>query len=169
VKGDPRLTAVMDTSVLINLAILDRIGLVGASPRLRFVIPGEVLAEVKRPRQRSRVGRALEGGLLEEVALDEPEALARFADLRKRMKIGEAACLALAITKGWLFVCDERRVVLREATKHLGKNRLLNTPGLFLLGIRAGYWTVDEADEAKAVLEAHRYRMKFSSFRELLH
>ena len=114
------------------------------------------------------MAKALEAGLLDEVALDEPEPLARFASFRMQMKIGEAACLALAATKGWFFACDEGRVVRREAVRLLGKNRLLNTPGLFLLGIRTGYWTVDQADEAKAVLEAHRYRMKFGSFRELL-
>ena len=158
----------MDTSVLINLAILDRIGLLGALTQLRFVIPGEVLAEVTKPQQRRRVAKALEAGLLEEVALDEPEPLARFAALRKQMKLGEAACLALAVAKGWLFACDEGRVVRRKATRLLGKNRLLNTPGLFLLGIRTGFWTVDQADEAKAVLEAHRYRLKFGSFWELI-
>jgi predicted nucleic acid-binding protein len=168
VSGDRRHTVVVDTSVLINLAIVDRIGLLGALKRLQFVIPGEVLAEVKRPQQQRRVAKALEAGLLEEVALNEPEPLASFAAFRKQMKIGEAACLALAVAKGWLFACDEGRVVRREATRLLGKNRLLNTPGLFLLGIRTGYWTVNQADEAKAVLEAHRYRLKFGSFRELL-
>ena len=55
-------TAVMDTSVLINLAILDCMGLLGAFERLRFVVPGEVLGEVRRPEQRKRVRAALRAG-----------------------------------------------------------------------------------------------------------
>ena len=50
----------------------------------------------------------------------------------------------------------------------LGEGRVLNTPGLFLLGIRAGILTVDAADRMKAVLERHRFKMRFSSFRELV-
>lgn len=167
-SGDEAQTAVMDTSVLINFAVLDRIGLLGAFERLRFVVPGEVLFEVKRPELRKRVRAALEAGALLEVALDQPAALAWFARFREQMDLGEAACLALAVSNGWLFACDERRSVRREATRLLGPNRVLNTPGLFLLAIRTGCCTVEEADEAKAILEENRYRLQFGSFRELL-
>jgi len=56
----------MDTSVLINFAILDRIGLLGALERLRVVVPGEVLFEVKRPEQKKRVRAALKAGKKDE-------------------------------------------------------------------------------------------------------
>lgn len=84
------------------------------------------------------------------------------------MKTGEAACLAFAVENGCLFACDEGGIVRSDAKRLLGLNRLLNTPGIFVLAIRAGYWTADEADVAKSVLEKNRFRMKFSSFRELL-
>lgn len=161
-------TAVMDTSVLINFAVLDRIGLLGTLEGLQFVVPGEVLGELKRPDQRKRVHTALTAGTLREVVLDQPQELALLARFRRQMQLGESACLALAVSRGWLFACDERRVVRSEATRLLGPEGLLNTPGLFLLAIRRGCWTVDEADQAKAALEANRYRMRFSSFRELL-
>lgn len=167
-SGEEIRTAIMDTSVLINFAILDRIGLLGALERLRIAVPGEVLFEVKRPEQKKRVRAALKAGSLHEVALDQPPELAQFARFRKKMGLGEAACLALAASRGWLFTCDEGGVVRSEAKKLLGSDRLLNTPGLFLLAIRTGCWTVDEADKAKAVLEENRYRMQFGSFRELL-
>lgn len=166
-EGEIR-TAVMDTSVLINFAIVDRIGLLGCLESLRFVVPREVLSEVRQPEQRKRVRAALKGGALHEVALDQPAELVRFAGLRNRMGLGEAACLALAVSRGWLFACDEGRIVRSEATKLLGPDGLLNTPGLCLLAIRRGFWTVDEADRAKAILEQNRYRMRFGSFRELL-
>jgi predicted nucleic acid-binding protein len=168
VSGGELRTVVVDTSVLINLAILDQIVLLGALEGLRFVVPDEVLAEVKKPEQKRRVRGALQAGTLLKVALDQPAMLDRFARLRKQMKLGEAACLALAAERGWLFACDEGRIVRSEAKRLLGPDRLLNTPGLFLLAIRTGYWTVDEADEAKTELEKNRYQMQFSSFRELL-
>ena len=48
----------MDTSVLINMVILDRLELFGALDRLQFVIPAEVLAEVKKPDETSRARSA---------------------------------------------------------------------------------------------------------------
>ncbi|MES1240131.1 MAG: hypothetical protein ABUT39_00790 [Acidobacteriota bacterium] len=158
----------MDASVLINLAIVDRIGLLATLEGLQFVVPGEALFEVKSPEQRTRVCAGLTAGDLREVVLDQPQELSLFARFRQRMDIGESACLALAVSRSWLFACDERGFVRSEATKLLGAEGLLNTPGLFLLALRKGCWTVDEADQAKAILEENRYRMRFKSFRELL-
>jgi len=81
---------------------------------------------------------------------------------------GEAACLAMAQHRGWVVACDERRAFLREARRRVGETRLLNTPGLILLAIRQSKMTVEEADEAKKVLETRRFRMKFRSFGDLL-
>lgn len=109
----------MDTSVLINFAIVDRIGLLGSLESLRFVMPREVLAEVRRPEQRKRVRAALRAGALQEVVLDQPSELVRFAGFRDKMGLGEAACLAIAVSRDWLFACDEGRIVRSEATKLL--------------------------------------------------
>ncbi len=62
---------------------------------------------------------------------------------------------------------DEGGAFLREATARLGAGRIINTPGLFLMAIRAGIISVEQADEAKTVLEQRRFRMKFCSFRDL--
>ncbi|HYQ83644.1 MAG TPA: hypothetical protein VEP28_06525, partial [Rubrobacter sp.] len=66
-----------------------------------------------------------------------------------------------------LLASDEKRRLLREAGDRLGPGRVLNTPGLFVLAIRGGLMTIEEADAAKLVLERHRFRMRFSSFRDL--
>jgi hypothetical protein len=76
--------------------------------------------------------------------------------------------LALAARSSALVASDEKRQFLREAQRRLGPGRILNTPGLFLLAIRRGALTVEEADAAKAVLERHRFQMTFKSFRELV-
>lgn len=64
--------------------------------------------------------------------------------------------------------CDEKRVFLREARTRLGTGRILNTPGLYVLWIRAGVLSVEEADAAKAILDSNRFKMRFASFREVI-
>jgi predicted nucleic acid-binding protein len=81
---------------------------------------------------------------------------------------GEAACLALAIEKGWSIASDERRRFRREAEARIGKDRILGTADLFVLAIQTGVLTVQEADADKLRLEQQRFRMPFGSFRDLL-
>jgi hypothetical protein len=81
---------------------------------------------------------------------------------------GEAACLAMAESRGWIVASDERRRFRREVFSRLGEGRLVTTPGLFVLAIRVGRLSVDEADQMKAVLEQHRFRMTFGSFRDVI-
>jgi hypothetical protein len=50
----------------------------------------------------------------------------------------------------------------------LGKDRIINTAGILLKAIRLNVLNVDEADEAKTLLEQRRFTMKFTSFRDLL-
>ena len=74
----------------------------------------------------------------------------------------------MAEQRGWLVAVDERGRFLRMARERIGEGRILNTPGILLLAIRAGLLSVDEADGLKARLETERYRMKFDSFRDVL-
>ena len=61
-----------------------------------------------------------------------------------------------------------KRRFRREVLASLGPGRLVTTPGLFVLAIRAGVISVEQADHAKAVLEGNRFRMGFKSFREVI-
>ncbi|MBI4641295.1 MAG: hypothetical protein HY731_11405, partial [Candidatus Tectomicrobia bacterium] len=63
---------------------------------------------------------------------------------------------------------DEKRRFRREVNARLGQGRLVTTAGVFVLAICAGTISVEQADQAKAVLEQHRFRMAFESFRELI-
>jgi hypothetical protein len=49
----------------------------------------------------------------------------------------------------------------------MGEGRTLTTPGLLVVAIRDGLLTIDDADRMKAILEAHRFKMAFASFREI--
>jgi predicted nucleic acid-binding protein len=100
--------------------------------------------------------------------LEDIAELTTYAELRRVMGKGEAACLALAEARGWIVASDEKKRFRREVIARLGEERLVTTAGLFVLAIRAGLLSVEEADQAKAILERHRFRMKFRSFRELV-
>ena len=156
-----------DTSVLLNLAFAGCLDLLRGLIGYEFLVPEEVLSEILGPREQGEVRVALQAGFLRRTTMADPGELAVFADLRQFLGIGESACLALASQRSGLLASDEKRRLLREAEDRLGPGRVLNTPGLFLLALRGGLMTIEEADAAKLVLERHRFRMRFSSFRDL--
>ena len=111
---------------------------------------------------------ALAAGTWTRESLTEPDAIALFATLATTMGRGEAASLALAVSRRCYVASDERRIFMREARQRLGQGRFINTPGLLVLAIRRGTLTVAEADRAKATLETKRFTMRFKSFAEFV-
>lgn len=158
----------VDANVLLNFALVDRLDLLGALSGLDFRAPAEVMAEIIKQPERSRVEVSIRSGHVKETSLVAVADLVLFSELRQIMGMGEAACLALAVSQRAWIASDEKRVFRREAEARLGPGSILNTPGLLLLGIRRGLLTVEEADELKTVLEAKRFRMKFGSFSDLV-
>jgi predicted nucleic acid-binding protein len=166
--GAPTRIVVTDANVIINLNHAGYLGLLGALPRYEFVVPEDVVSEVSDPVQREALEAAINAGRVRRETITAPAELTRYAQLRKVVGKGEAACLALAESRGWLIASDEKRRFRREVLAALGGGRLVTTPGLFVLAIRSGALSVDEADQAKAILERHRFRMAFKSFRDVL-
>lgn len=165
----PRETIIVtDANILINLIHVERLELLGALSAYRFVVPDHVAVEITIPEQQQQLQGALDRHDLAQESLTTPEELALYAELHRVMGQGEAACLALAESRGWLIASDERRRFRREVFARLGEGRLVTTAGLFVLAIRAGILTVEEADQMKAVLEQRRFRMTFASFRDVL-
>ena len=164
----PARIAVADANVLINLIHVQRLGMLASLPGYEFVAPDDVILEVTDPAQRSALEAALSAGHLRRETITDPKELARYAELRQVMGAGEAACVTLAEPRGWLIASDEKRRFRREVNERLGSGRLVTTPGLFVLAIRAGVMTVEEADQAKGILERHRFRMSFHSFRDVI-
>ncbi|HET9211192.1 MAG TPA: hypothetical protein VFR03_12375 [Thermoanaerobaculia bacterium] len=158
----------VDTNVLLNFALVERLDLLDALSDLDFRAPAEVMAEIIKQPERSRVEASIRSGQVGETSLTEVAELVLFSELRQIMGMGEAACLAMAVSQRAWIASDEKRVFRREAEARLGPGRILNTPGLLLLGIRRGLLTVEEADGLKVVLEAKKFRMKFESFRDLV-
>lgn len=159
---------VTDSNVLINLAHIKRLDLLEQLPPFSFVVPQEVVKEITDVAQSELVQGAINSRSLGEVQLDSIPELRIYAELVRTLGSGEAACLALAESRGWLIASDEKRKFYREAMVRLGQDRIINTAGILLKAIRLNVLNVDEADEAKAFLEQRRFTMKFASFRDLL-
>lgn len=162
-------TVVVDASVLINLIHLERLDLLAKLEGFEFAVPEQAKAEVSDPAQAAGLSRAIEAGWLRNETSTETKEIALYAELVAVMGRGEAACLAMAEGRGWLVGCDEGGRFRREALARVGQDRLVNTPGLFVLAIRRGLLTVEQADRIKDLLAQQRYVMPFASFRDLLH
>ncbi|WP_428261661.1 hypothetical protein [Haliangium sp.] len=159
---------VTDAGVLINLAHVDRLSLLGSLPAYEFVVPPEVVAEVLVPEQAEALARALDAGHVAEISFTTTAELDAYVHLVQVLGKGEASCLAIAEVQGWCVACDERRKFLKLARERLGPDRVLNTAGIYVLALRAGLVSIDEADADKHALEKHRFKMKFASFRDVL-
>ena len=159
---------ITDANVLINLAIAEGLHLLRDLPEHEFVLPEEVLGEITNEFQRRKVESALADGFLSVVRLEAIEGLELFAELRNVMGAGEASCLALAKGNGWIIASDEKGAFRREASRIVGAANIMTTVDIYLLSIRSGLITVEEADAAKALLAANRFAMPFGSFNELL-
>jgi len=166
----PRLTRIVvaDANVLINLLHVGRLDLLAALPGFEFVVPEHVVAEITEPAQRDTLHGALDRQILREQQIADIPTLALFAELIDVMGRGEAACIALANSHGWLVASDEKGAVRREAAARLGEGKIITTAGLLVMAIRAGSIGIEEADQAKAVLEQHRFKLKFRSFADLV-
>lgn len=136
--GEAAEIVLADTSVLLNLAFVERLDLLGALEGYRFRIPEEVAAEVRQPEQRNLLDRALSAGHLERVRITSLPVIEHFQTLRQDLKLGrgEAACLALAHARGWMVASDERRVTGGQKPRHSGGGKA--RPGTRGMGSRPG-------------------------------
>jgi len=169
VSGGAARTVVLDASVVINLIHAGRLDLLGKIAGYHFVVPDQVIAlEVTYPREAEALAAALEAGWVRRVESIDTLEIELYAQLSSVMGKGEAACLAMAAHRGWMVACDEGGRFRREAEVRIGRDKIVNTPGLIVLAIRRGVLTVEDADRIKDILAQRRYVMPFASFRDLL-
>jgi predicted nucleic acid-binding protein len=157
-----------DANVLINFIHIGQLDLLTELPGYEWVLPEDVLAEITDPVQREQLDRAVESQKLRVETITDPEDLVQYADLRRTLGRGEAACIVLAARHGWLIASDEKGKFKRETAARLGPDRIVNTAGLLVAAIRAELISVDAADSAKSTLEQHRFRLPFVSFRDII-
>ncbi len=156
-----------DACVLINLVHTGRLSFCRDLPGKRFVIPPEVLEEIRKP-QREIVDLALGDGWLSVEAITKIATFEVFNQLTLGLGKGESACIALAVENGWSIASDEKGRFRAEVRSRLRLELLMGTKELYLEAIRAGILTVAEADRDKLLLERSRFKMSFASFRDLI-
>jgi predicted nucleic acid-binding protein len=163
---------VADTSVLVNFLRIDRMDLIGRYPR-RFLATDHVDAEITSsyPDQRLRYQRAVASRLLDTCSVVDPEEVELFLRLRPgdRLGAGECSALAVAIHRKLSIAIDDNRAV-RRAVRDLGaKLEIVRTVDVMVTLIRAGLLDVVDADQIKELwVQQHRFRIKATSFRDLL-
>ena len=145
-----------------------RLGICAKLPGYEFVVPDHVRHEIRDADQRNMFDHAVHRGEFRVVSITNLNSISLFAELTAHLGRGEAACLALAVEHGWTVASDERKRFRRETESRIGEARLIGTKELYLLAIGAGVLDVDQADADKAVLEQHRFKMSFKSFRDLV-
>jgi predicted nucleic acid-binding protein len=168
VPEEPVIVVLADANLLINLIHTGRLLILGQLPGHRFAVPDAVVAEVVFEDQRAQLTQAIATGAVSLYTLTDLDSLAQFADLRRTMGAGEAACLVLSQANGWSIASDEKKAFRREVYARIGKERLLTTASIYVQAINAGLLTVAEADVDKALLATKRFVMRFGSFAELL-
>lgn len=159
---------VTDANVLINLMHVSRLGLLAKIPNHEFVVPEHVREEIAIPEQRTTLDAAFAAGWLKIEVIDDLGAITVFTELIAHIGRGEAACIAIAAQNGWLLASDEKKRFLREATSRVGVGHVLTTVDVFVLAIKAGLLTIEEADADKITLERRRFKVSFGSYQELV-
>jgi predicted nucleic acid-binding protein len=164
-------TIIADASALINFLRIDRVDILGALPP-SVLISTHVRAEITDtfPEQLERLARALQAGLVQEIAADRPEELALFGRLTEthRLGEGEASAIAVAFVRRLALAIDDKAAI-RQARALDPSLRILGTQDLMVAALRAGIVSLAEAD---TILEdwrrLHRFALKIKSFEDLL-
>jgi len=157
-----------DACILINLLRVHRLDLLGAVPPYVFSVPPEVLREITYPEQQTELREAIDRGWIQETRLETIPELQIFTRANEQLGSGESACIALAEVRNWILGTDDSKGAKWKKVISAPGIRVLNTPGLLLLAIRQNILTVQQADQIKAILEQHRFRMGFDSFQGLV-
>lgn len=163
---------IVDTSVLLNFILIDRLDLLANHPGYRFAITNHVRAEVsgQYPKEVQRLESSLQRQQFEEIVIDGFDELKLFAELHatKGLGYGECSAIAGAVHRG-LALAIEDRTARNHAQRLFPKLQLIDTEGLIVSLIRSGVLNVSQADVIKDDWETnHRFALKFRSFREKL-
>ena len=163
----PETIVITDASVLINLLVLDRAGLLARLPDHRFVVTDHVRAEVTEHYhdQLQRLEEAFAAGTLEEIRVTDLEEVQLFAQLTATgLGIGECSAIAVAAHRKLALAIDDKRAIKKLEKLGLGLT-VLTTESLVVLLIQQGALSVAEADAMKHDWEEnHRFRLAFTSF-----
>ena len=169
-KTESQSCVITDANILINFIKLGRVDILQQLRMYAFYLSEEVYEEITYPAQRLVLDHAVKNGWLRETVITDQNELRSYAQYRRQMGDGEAACLAIAICRKWIMACDEqkKKLISRTVQHHLGTGYLLNTPGILIKAIREGILSISQADAIKNTLAQNRFVMPFASFQNFI-
>lgn len=144
-------------SVIANTTVLSNFSAIDALDRLRelygeIYLSIEVYAEIERGLEEgyafySGVAEILhpvnEGGWLRLTSLSDEMEIQLFSSMPGRLHSGEASSLAIAQSRGWLFLTDDKAARRQAANR---KVVISGTLGCLILGIERGLWSAKQAN-----------------------
>lgn len=116
---------ITDANILINFIKIGREDILRQLRIYAFYLPEEVYEEITYPEQRLILDQALKEGRLRKTAITDRDELRSYAQYRRQMGDGEAACLAIALGRQWIMACDERKKKLTGAAIGCGEQGLV--------------------------------------------
>jgi len=120
-----RILLVIDTNIIISLIQNDQLAILARLKGYRAVVPNEVINEVTNADQSKILSQALDDGILARDSVTGITELQLFSDYISRMGRGEAACLAIATSRGCKLASDEKRRFRRLAIEAIGEERIM--------------------------------------------
>ncbi len=102
----------------------------------KFLTPNHVMVEVHRRSQRLKLRKAIKAGWFEEFEITDMVEIELYAQYRTRFGSGESACMAAAVTHGWIVASDER-AVKRETSARLGPGNFLGMKDILEIAVKA--------------------------------
>jgi predicted nucleic acid-binding protein len=159
----------IDATVLSNLAVVDRLDLLGSFGDTIYMVP-VVYEEIRRGIEEGyefldRVNEALDAGLVHLAGPENDAEWRRFREMPGKLHLGEAMSLAIASQRGWRFLTDDRAA--RIHARRLGIS-YAGTFGLLGYAIQRGQLTIEEGNSLldKMITRA-RYRPPANDLRIL--
>jgi predicted nucleic acid-binding protein len=153
---------VLNSTVISNFALIGRVGWLAQLWQAELVTSEQAMAELMDGVQRKRIPRT-DWSWLGVVALSEEERELSEV-LMPPLDAGEASCLALARSRGYAFLTDDR--VARRESRRWGVP-LSGTIGVLVSLIEEGAIFSEEADLALQEMIALGYRSPVRSLSEL--
>lgn len=164
-------TLVLDTSVLLNFLVVNRIALLSAVAN-RLIVTDHVRAEITEdyPQQVLRYEHAIGQRLLKVVSVSDPAELEAFASLLRHrvLGVGECSAIAYAGIRGHAVALDDK-VGRSRARTAFPQLPIVGTKDIVIAAIVGGAITLEEADALKVDWEQnHRFRFRFATFSDVL-
>ena len=156
------MSIIVNTTVLSNFAAIDHLNLLHQLYS-HIYIPTEVYREIKQGLEEGYcfyegidqlIDPFVDDGWIHLIGVSDKQEFQLLEHLLQHLHQGEAACLAIANHRDWLFLTDD--AAARREARRLGV-RKSGSVGCLVLAIERGLCTLKEANYLLAEMIAHNY------------